>query len=133
MAEEQQVFRVRPDGAVEMVAALVAVLRQQRVKAVRHGAVDRLNAGIPVGRSLQPALGVVIQRLVRPGLRWKVPAEALGIIDRRDRIARVEFAQPRQDLRLLTDGPERQGRGVSGPSERRRVIKCVPDLRQTMA
>ena len=44
MAEEKNIFCIRAERGVEMVAALVAVLRDQEVKLLDDAAVDRVNA-----------------------------------------------------------------------------------------
>ena len=60
VAEQEQVFRVRTDGGVEVVAALVATGGKQAVKVFRDAPVDHVDAGSFIGGSVHPALRVII-------------------------------------------------------------------------
>ena len=128
MAEEKDVFRVRTERGVEMVLALVAVLRDQEVKLLDDAAVDRVNAGIFVGRGVHPVFRVIVHGLARPMFGEKVPAVAGWMEVGMRLVACVKLAQPRTDLDFLSDGLHGEARGGARSSEGGGVIRRVRDF-----
>ena len=128
MAEEKNIFCIRAERGVEMVLALVAVLRDQEVKLLDDAAVDRVNAGIFVGRGVHPVFGVIVHGLARPMFGEKVPAVAGWMEVGTRLVACVKFAQPRTDLDFLSDGLHGEARGGARSSEGGGVIRRVRDF-----
>ena len=133
VAEQEKVPRVRTDGGVEVVAALVAMGSKQAVKVFRDAPVDRVDAGSFIGGSVHPALRVIIHGLARPGGRKKVPAVPAGVNQRIGPVACVKLAQPGQDLGGFPDGFERERSGVARSAERGDIVGGVWNFCQAMA
>ena len=133
VAEQEQVFRVRTDGGVEVVAALVAMGGKQAVKVFRDAPVDRVDAGSFIGGSMHPALRVIIHGLARPGGRKKIPAVPAGVNQRIGLVACVKLAQPGKNFGGFPDGFERERSGVARSAERGDIVGGVGNFCQAMA